>query len=87
MLRSERRNALSRVALQLMPMDYIRTCHKEVKQRLWDDRTAGMSGLREVLFVGFLQVFIDKMLTALKNTALVAYSIHAIVLNVLTRRT
>lgn len=67
--------------------DYIRTCNEEVKKKVMGFRDSSDVWIENIdvtaeSLVGFVLLFSNKAVTILKNTALVAYYVHAILSNV-----
>lgn len=85
--RTDGKNALPKAVQVTLTMGYIQKFYEEVMKRvigscfggdMWIENIAGSAGS----FAGIVHLFFDKPATLLKSTALVAYSVWVIILNV-----
>lgn len=91
MLRQEHRHALSRVVSPRMTKTYIRACYEEMKKELivsyYSRNVWIINGNGDVvLFVGFVQLLLDKMDKTQRSTALIGCPIHDILFTVSASR-
>lgn len=82
-------NALSSTAFSCMATEYARACYEEVKKEVTGYHNSGNVSVENgdgnaESFVGFIQIFSDKMATPHKNATLVVYTVCAILLHVST---
>lgn len=90
MIHPYQKQRISEITFPGMTTTFFNRCYEEAgkvmgsfdSRAVWSERR---NGIRE-LFVGFVQIFSEKTLTTLKITELVAYPVHAMLLNVSRRK-